>query len=214
MTYTKQDIADHLDLAVLKPTATMSDVLAACQLANAHNIKSVCVAPCYVQLAAQNFKNVSTVIGFPHGTSTPKAKHLEAVEAISLGARELDVVVNFGQFLAGDWRALDTELTLIVSAARQAGVLVKAILETCYYSKLQLIEACYFCVVNGVDFVKTSTGFGPRGPLPCEVQVMLDAVQGMCGVKASGGINTHADVAMYLDMGCTRIGSSKFLELL
>jgi deoxyribose-phosphate aldolase len=214
MNYTSQQIADALDLAVLKPTATAGDVTRACALANKHKIKSVCVAPCNVRLAAGLFDNISAVVGFPHGNSTADAKYYEAVAAIRDGAKELDVVINYGRFLDGELWPVMTELALVVSAAHRSGVLVKAILETCRYTSKQTTEACRICVDAGVDFVKTSTGFGRHGATPDAVQLMLDAVQGKARVKASGGIATYADAARYLDMGCARIGSSKFYELL
>ena len=215
MSYTPQQIADALDLAVLNPTATADDVACACALANTHKIKSVCVAPVYVRLAAANFNNVCSVIGFPHGNSTPDAKYYEAVAAMRDGARELDVVLNYGRYLDGDAVPLLTELALIVSAAHSENILVKAILETCYYIPRQITEVCRICVDTGVDFVKTSTGFGAEGATPGVVQIMLDAVAGTgVRVKASGGIKKYADAALYLDLGCTRLGSSQFSELL
>ena len=97
---------------------------------------------------------------------------------------------------------------------RRFGVVVKAILETRYYTDPQIRDACRLCVDCGVDYVKTSTGFGAGGATPEAVTAMIEAVAGKAQVKASGGIKTYADAARYLDLGCTRIGSSKFRELL
>ncbi len=93
-------------------------------------------------------------------------------------------------------------------------MLVKAILEICYYAPAQIHEACRLCVKSGVDFVKTSTGFGPSGATPEAVKTMLEAVDGEAQVKASGGIKTYADATRYLDLGCTRLGASIYRELL
>ncbi len=214
MNFTKEQIADALDLAVLKATATADDVECACALANKHGVKSVCVAPVYVRLAAANFHNISAVIGFPFGNTTADVKYYEAVAAISDGAKELDVVINYGRFLAGDNTPLFVELGLIISAAHERDVLVKAILESCYYTPAQLRDICRWCVDFHVDFVKTSTGFAQHGATPEHVQIMLDAVRGKCGVKASGGIKTYAQACQYLEMGCTRLGASQLAELL
>ena len=130
------------------------------------------------------------------------------------GAKEIDVVLNYGRFLAGNRERVKAELAAIVTAARPRRVLVKAILETCCYTTEQIADACRLCVEAGVDYVKTSTGFASGGATPEAVKTMLDAVGGQCRVKASGGINTYADAMLYLNMGCDRIGSSKFLELL
>lgn len=215
MSYTHTEIAAALDLAVLKPTATMDDVKRACALANKYGIKSVCVAPVYLILADSRHHNVSTVIGFPHGNTVPHIKYEEAYFAIKHGAKELDVVINYGRFLDGDRNIIALELEPIASRARLHGVKVKAILETCYYSPAQLIDACNHCIEAGVDFLKTSTGFGHQGADPATVNLMLNAAEGTnVQVKASGGIKTYADAKRYLDMGCTRLGSSRFLELL
>jgi deoxyribose-phosphate aldolase len=210
--YTPAQIAAALDLAVLNPQATSVDVLTACAFANKHNIKSVCVAPCRVELAADLFDNVSTVIDFPHGNGL--AKDCEAYQAIELGARELDVVINYGAYLDGDKKAVTDELNVITKLAHHYSVLVKAILESCYYTRHELADVCKLCVDCGVDFVKTSTGFAHGGASPEAVEIMVKAVNGRCGVKASGGIDTYAKAAKYLDLGCTRLGSSKYLELL
>jgi len=213
VSYTREQIADALDLAVLKPTATAADVRAACALAVARKIKSVCVAPAWVPMASDLYSNVCAVIAFPHGNTLPEAKYAEAPAAMECGAKELDVVVNYGQLLDGRHEAL-WDIAGIVKAAHPRGVLVKAILETCYYTPGQIHEACLLCIKSGVDFVKTSTGFGPGGATPEAVKTMLEAVDGEAQVKASGGIKTYADAARYLDLGCTRLGASTYRELL
>ena len=214
MPYTAEQIAATLDLAVLKPTATAADVRAACALAVARKIKSVCVAPIWVPMASDLYGNICAVVAFPHGNTLPEAKYAEAVAAMDCGAKELDVVVNYGRFLDSGNADTFWEIAGIVKAARPRGVLVKTVLETCFYTPEQLRRACRFCVENGADFVKTSTGFGPGGATPEAVKAMLEAVDGEAGVKASGGIRTYTDAALYLDLGCTRIGASTYLGLL
>ena len=111
MSYTKEQIAAALDLAVLKPTAATGDVIAAARLVKEENLASVCVAPCNVRLAKQYTNRVCAVIGFPHGTTTPEVKEYEARQAIDNGAIELDVVCNYGRFLDG-MCSLDNRSTL------------------------------------------------------------------------------------------------------
>jgi deoxyribose-phosphate aldolase len=212
MNYTPEQIAAALDLAVLSPRATREDIKCACAVAYTHNIKSVCVAPCNVPLAASRFGNTSTVIGFPHGNGN--AKECEAYRALEDGAKELDVVINYGRFLDGDRHVVIDELRPIVLLAHRRHALVKAIVEACYHDVKSLRTVCELCVECGVDFVKTSTGFAHGGASTKAVEIMLTAVNGRCGVKASGGIDNYAKAAMYLDMGCTRLGSSKYLEIL
>jgi len=215
MNYTAEQIAARLDLAVLKPTATRNDVKCACALANKHGIKSVCVAPIYVPLAVSLFNNVSCVIGFPHGNSMPDSKCHESWYAMIKGAKELDVVVNYGRFLDGDSEPMERELQLIVRDAKYHDVPVKAILETYYYSPLQIREACRICADAEVDFIKTSTGYAEYGAEEWAVKQIINAVRGtpLC-VKASGGIKTYKDAARMLDLGCDRIGSGSFHSLL
>jgi deoxyribose-phosphate aldolase len=213
--YSNGAIANALDYAVLKPLATIEDIKDGAALCNRHKIKSYCVASANVDIAAAMHHNVCAVIGFPHGNSSPYAKYSEAVYAIRDGAKELDVVVNYGRYLGGDLAIIYGELFNICQhCAKVEGVLVKAILESCHHTKAQLVEACERCVIAGVDFVKTSTGFGPGPATPEAVEIMIDAVKGTgVQVKASGGIKNYADAAKYLDLGCTRLGASRYTEL-
>lgn len=210
----RERIARSLDLAVLKPPAGWYEVNLACTLVKENDIASVCVPSCFVKLAASRINRVCSVVGFPHGNSSPQAKISEAFYALEDGACELDVVINYSRFLAGNRSCIVAELEPIVAAAERYGASVKAILETCYYTPEQIADACRLCADLGVDWVKTSTGFGAGGATPEAVQIMLDTVKGHCQVKASGGVSNYAIAKQYLDLGCTRIGSSKFLELL
>ena len=213
--YSPKEIADALDYAVLNPLATIEDIRNGCAFANKHGLKSICVASANVEIAAKLHGNVCSVIGFPHGNMPSGIKYMEAVRAMVNGARELDVAVNYGRYLDGNLGVIEEDLRDICDHARANGVLVKAILESCYHSSTQLIDACWRSVDAGVHFVKTSTGFGRSGATPEDVAIMLYAVEGTgAQVKASGGIKTYNDAKLYLDLGCTRIGSSRYLELL
>lgn len=212
MSYTKQQIAAALDLAVLKPTATCHEVAAAARLVQREDIASICVAPCNVKLAKRYTDRVCAVIGFPHGNTTREVKQYEARQAIDHGAIELDVVCNYGRFINGknpvDWLGID------VGYAHDRGVLVKAILEISCLTLPEIINLSEVCIRERVDFLKTSTGFAPGGATPEAVRAMVKVAAGRVGVKASGGIKSHADAALYLDLGCARLGSSCYWELL
>jgi deoxyribose-phosphate aldolase len=214
VSYTREQIADALDLAVLNPTADPRDIIRVARKVEKENIRTICVAPSNVRLAHSQTKRITAVVGFPHGNTLSAVKVLEASLAIGHGARELDVVINYGHFLAGKPKTVHEELTLLVHLFKPMGVPIKAILETCYYQPDQIRDACKLCVDCGVDFVKTSTGFGSGGASVEAVKVMVEAVNGNAQVKASGGIKTYADAARYLDLGCTCLGSSVFEELL
>ena len=210
----REQIIKALDLAVLKPDARLEDVTNAARVVEDMGLASLCVASYNVAVAKQITSRVCSVIGFPHGNMSPQTKYLEAAAAIEDGATELDVVMNYGRFLEGRDTVVVQELGRIVQLAHTKKVLVKAILETCYYQPGQIIEACRLCVDCGVDFVKPSTGFAFGGATPWAVELMLEAVKGAAQVKASGGIKTYADAALYLGLGCTRLGSSRCLDLL
>lgn len=213
--YSPKEIANALDYAVLSPLATLETIRDGCTFANKHGLKSICVAPVNVELAAKLHGNVCSVIGFPHGNVCSGIKYMEAIRAVVDGARELDVVVNYGRYLGGNLGIIKEDLRDICAYARANGVLVKSLLESCYYTSSQLRDACRRCVEAGVHFVKTSTGFGKSSATPGDVAVMLDAVKGPgVQVKASGGIKNYGDARQYLDLGCTRLGSSRYLELL
>jgi len=213
--YTSEQIAGALDFAVLRPTATERDIRDACEMVLANNVRTICVAPIYVRLAVECGAPVCAVIGYPHGTTTPSQKRNEALAMMEDGAVELDVVINYGRLLDGDGGPVEQELTAIIDAARSRHVIVKAILETCFYTTPALEAAAQFCAELGVDFVKTSSGYGLHGATPQAVKTMLKAVEGTSTqVKASGGIQCYNDAAKYLSLGCTRLGASRFKELL
>ena len=193
------------DLAVLHPTATADDVFRACEIVERDGCASVCVAPAHVAYAKRFTDRVCSVIGFPHGNTFPNVKWKEATLAMERGATELDMVINYGQFLAGRSTLVRRELKDIVRTAHKGGVKVKAILECCYYTPEQIRDACELCCQYEVDWVKTSTGFGSSGASVAAVQAMLDVCGGRCQVKASGGITAETAIG-YLSMGCTRIG--------
>ena len=210
----RDQIIAALDYAVLKPDARLEDVTSAARVVEDMGFATICVASYNVAIAKQITSRVCSVIGFPHGNTSPDIKFDEARAALEDGAVELDVVINFGRFLEGREMVVVQELGRIVQLARKKKALVKTILETCYFQPGQIIDACGLCMDCGVDFVKTSTGFGPEGATPWAVKLMLEAVNGAIQVKASGGIKTYADAALYLGLGCTRLGSSRYRELL
>lgn len=213
--YTVEQIANALDLAVLRPTARAEDIRVACELVRKHQIRTICVAPIYARLAVEQKVPVCAVVGFPHGTSTPSQKRNEALALLDDGVKELDVVINYGRLLDGDIAPVEQELTAIVDLARSHHASVKAIMEACYYTMSQLEEAGRLCVNLGVNFLKTSSGYGLHGANPQNVKALLQAVEKTdAQIKASGGIKSYNDAAKFLDLGCTRLGASRFKELL
>ncbi|MDY0170682.1 MAG: deoxyribose-phosphate aldolase [Thermoguttaceae bacterium] len=208
--FTVAQVAAAIDHAVLKPDFTAEDVQAHARMCIARGVKSMCVRPCDVALAVQCLAGspvlVSAVVGFPHGHHRPEVKALEAELAIGDGARELDMVMSIGRFLAGDYESVRADIAAVVAAARPHGVLVKVIQESGYLSLDQVAHACRISEEAGADFVKTSTGFGPGCATPEIVEVMLRTVGGRLGVKPSGGIRDWATAVGYLAQGANRLG--------
>jgi len=208
--HTVRDVAALLDHAVLKPNFTAADLAAQAAMCVDRGVGCLCVRPCDVAAAARHVAGspvvVASVIGFPHGSHRSETKALEARLAVADGARELDMVLAIGALLSGDESRVHDDIAAVVAEARPHGALVKVIFETCYLTPAQIVTACRLSEEAGADFVKTSTGFGTAGATPEAVRLMLDAVGGRLGVKASGGIRSWADAVMYLDMGCRRLG--------
>lgn len=208
--YTKEEVAKAIDHAVLKPFAGDADVAKAAKMCVARGVGCLCVRPSDVRLAAEALRGspvkTCAVIGFPHGSSRPEVKALEARLALEDGAAELDMVWNLGKFLSGDREAVRRDIEGVVREARPRGALVKVILETCYLSPGQVAEGCRIAEAAGADFVKTSTGFGDGPATPAVIDVMVRTVGKTMGVKASGGIRNWETAVGYLKQGCRRLG--------
>jgi deoxyribose-phosphate aldolase len=212
--YSNLQIARVLDLAFLHPNTGSNEITMNAEYYGFLYVKSICVASTNVAAAVLGHPYVTSVIGFPHGNVAIGAKLREAEDAIRHGAKELDVVINYGRFLGGDYGIIYTELSGITAMAHREGVMVKAILEVCHYSYDDLEMACQECIAAEVDFIKTSTGFGPGGATLPVIERILNHTKGTgVKVKASGGIKTYEDVVKYLDAGVHRLGASKYLEL-
>jgi len=211
-------LAAAIDHTLLAPGASPAAIERLCDEARQHGFHAVCVQGVHVARGARLLQGcavrVASVVGFPLGGSATRVKVHEAACALEDGARELDVVVQLGHLLAGDERFVVTDLAAVVQEARSAGALVKAILETGLLTQEQLTRACLLAREAGADFVKTSTGFGPRGASLEDVACMRAAVGGELGIKASGGIRTHAFACALLAAGATRLGTSASLAIL
>lgn len=214
------EVAAQLDHAVLKPQATERDLEAAAEMCRSRGVGCLCVRPCDVAAATRLLTGsdvvVASVVGFPHGSSRADVKAFEAVQAITDGARELDMVMNIGAFCSGHTGLVRADIAAVVAEARAAEspVLVKVILETCLLTLDEVAAACLLAEEAGADYVKTSTGFAEKGATREAVVTMLETVGGRLGVKASGGIRTWADAVRYIEMGCGRIGVGDALAIL
>ncbi|OCL25209.1 deoxyribose-phosphate aldolase [Orenia metallireducens] len=212
-----KDMAKMVDHTILYPTATVLDVKKTCDEAKEHDFASVCVNPCFVPLAAKLLENssvkVCTVIGYPLGATTSETKAYETKNAIRNGAQEVDMVVNLSAVKSHAWDVVREDVKAVVDATKIAGVtkdiITKVIIETCYLNEEEIEKLCYIAKKVGADFIKTSTGFGPRGATTEEVSLIRKNVGRSIGVKAFGGIDTFDEALEMLDAGANRIGSSE-----
>lgn len=205
-----------IDHTLLKATATPADIEKLCEEAVKYGFKSVCVNPCFVAKAKEFVKDsdvlVCTVIGFPLGANATSVKVFETRKAVEDGADEIDMVINIGKAKEHDFVYLEEEIREVVIAA--GGRTVKVIIETCYLTDEEKIEACKAAVRAGARFVKTSTGFGTGGATVQDVALMRRTVPAEVGVKASGGIRTPEDLQAMVEAGANRIGASAGIKLI
>ncbi len=203
-------LAALVDHTLLKPEATADAVAALCAEGVELGVAAVCVSPVWVAHAVRHAGAlpVAAVVGFPSGAHRPQVKAREAALAREEGAAELDVVLDLGAALGGDWAAAEADLRAVREAAPRPAVL-KVIVESALLDGAQLVTACRIAEAAGADFVKTSTGFHPAGGASVEaVEAMAAEVGGRLGVKASGGIRTAEQALALVAAGATRLGLS------
>ncbi|WP_432493653.1 deoxyribose-phosphate aldolase [Kineococcus gypseus] len=207
----RHDVARLVDHTLLKPEATRADVLALCADARELGVLAICVSPTMLSVArgeAVEGLVVATVCGFPSGKHTSAVKAAEAEAAVRDGADEVDVVVDVGAALAGEFDAVRADIAAVRAAVPAPGVL-KVIVESAALPDDVLVEVCRAAEAAGADFVKTSTGFHATGGATLHaVQLMAATVGGRLGVKASGGIRDTTTALAMLDAGATRLGLS------
>ena len=218
---TVQDVADLIDHALLKPELTPQEATGAVRELAAQRIWSVCVRPSDVSLARETIGSVEgsptrvcTVIGFPHGTTSTRAKVAEAVQALADGASELDMVLNIGRLRGRDLAAVRADIAAVVEVGHDSGAIVKVILETSLLDEPTKIDAVRACTEAGADFTKTSTGFAGGGATVADVRLMREHTPSRMEVKASGGVRDIPTLLSMLAEGVTRIGTSSTQALL
>lgn len=211
------DLSPLIDHTLLKAEATGAEVDRLCEEAAAHGFASVCVNPARVSRAAAHLRGagvrVCTVAGFPLGATTARQKAAEAAEALQAGAAEIDMVLALGAARDGDWAEVASEFALLRRVVPAGSAVLKVILETCHLDEAQKRHACQLAVEAGLDFVKTSTGFGPAGATEADVALLRAAVGAALGVKASGGIRDYGAAYRMVRAGATRLGLSASLAV-
>lgn len=213
------DLAKMIDHTILKPNITDDRVRQVCDEAKKFGFASVCVNPCYLPMVSELLRGsgikACTVIGFPLGANTTETKIYEAEKAVGLGANELDYVLNISDVLNGRYTSVREEMERFVElrSKHEGQIVIKVILETCYLTNEQIIRVCQLARLTGLDFVKTSTGFGAGGATVEHVRLMREIVGPELGVKASGGIKTYEDAAAMVKAGANRIGASNSVAI-
>ncbi|MCB0898672.1 MAG: deoxyribose-phosphate aldolase [Actinobacteria bacterium] len=212
---TPLEMARMVDHTLLKPEATTADVEVLCRQAVDLGVYSVCVSPSFLPLSGEllGAVKVATVCGFPSGKHKDGIKATEAARSVTDKADEVDMVIDIGNVIAGDWNAVQAD----VRAVREAipATVLKVIIESAALSDLQIMEVCRVCADLGADYVKTSTGFHPSGGASAHaVELMRRTVGDALGVKASGGIRTWEAAVDMVNAGASRLGLSGTAEVL
>ncbi|CCQ15098.1 Deoxyribose-phosphate aldolase [Rhodococcus sp. AW25M09] len=206
MTLTRAALAGMVDHTLLKPEATAADVAALIEEGRELGVLAVCVSPSMLPIRAEGMRT-AVVAGFPSGKHHSLIKGSEARLAVQQGADEVDMVIDVGAAIAGDYNAVLADIVTVREGIGNA--VLKVIIESAALSDEAIVEVCRAAETAGANFVKTSTGFHPAGGASVEaVRLMAETVGGRLGVKASGGIRTTDAALAMIDAGATRLGLS------
>jgi deoxyribose-phosphate aldolase len=218
ITVSVQTVAKMIDHTNLRPEATADQIVRLCQEAREFGFGAVMVNACYVELAASRLQGsgvtIGTVVGFPLGSTLTSVKRFEGVEALRLGAREIDMVIAIGAVKSGNHNLVLGEIRELAEVAHGQKALLKVILETGLLSEQEKVIACQLSEKGGADFVKTSTGFLGGGATVQDVELMRRTVGPKVGVKASGGIRSAKDAIAMIAAGATRLGTSSGVAII
>ncbi|KAB5589627.1 Deoxyribose-phosphate aldolase [Ceratobasidium theobromae] len=223
-----RDLSKMIDVSLLHPTMTDAEILAGLNIARSFDAAAACVKPYAVTMAVEALEGttvkVCPVIGFPAGNSTTAVKVFEATEVVKQGAHEVDMVINVGKALSGEWDYVAEEIKQINTAVRGGGAILKVIFETDYLKDEHIIKLCHICAEHDVAFVKTSTGYGfvkqPNGMYNYAgatdhvLKLMRQHSPEKVQVKAAGGIRTLDDLLRVRALGITRVGATTTKEML
>lgn len=208
-----KEILSKCDHTLLAQTATWSEIKALCDDGTKYACASVCIPASYVAQAVEYVAGklpICTVIGFPNGYSTTKAKCFEASDAADNGAEEIDMVINLGWVKDEKWDDLLAEIKAVKAACK--GKLLKVIIETCFLTDAEKIKLCEIVTASGAEFIKTSTGFGGGGATREDVALFKAHVGPNVQIKAAGGIADLKDAEDFIALGADRLGTSQVVK--
>ncbi|KAF2135602.1 uncharacterized protein K452DRAFT_239073 [Aplosporella prunicola CBS 121167] len=228
ITVTLSQLAKTIDHSLLHPTLTDADIQTGLTICSTYRVATACIKPYHVALASTTLANtgvgVCAVIGFPHGNSTTASKVFEAREAAAGGAREIDMVINVGKALSGEWAYVADEIRAVHEAVRAEGAALKVIFENDFLADEHVVRLCEICTELEVAFVKTSTGYGfvkqpggmynYKGATPSHLKLMRKHAGKDIQIKAAGGVRTLDDLLFVMSVGVTRIGATATVAIL
>ena len=209
-----KEILSKVDHTLLSQSATWEQIKAICDDGMKYHTASVCIPASYVKQAADYVDGrlpICTVIGFPNGYDTTKAKCFEASDAVENGAQEIDMVINIGWVKDQKWDALLEEIKAVKAAC--CGRLLKVIIETCLLTDDEKIKMCEIVSASGADYIKTSTGFSTAGATFHDVELFAAHVTNGVKIKAAGGISSIADAEKFIELGASRLGTSRIVKI-
>ncbi len=210
----QKDILAIVDHTLLLQTATWEEIKAICDDGMKYETASVCIPTCYVKQAKEYMGDkckVCTVIGFPNGNYTTATKVFETKDAVANGADEIDMVINVGMLKAKEYDYVLNEIKAIKEACD--GRILKVIIETCLLTDEEKIKMCEIVTASGADFIKTSTGFSTAGATFADVELFAKHVGPNVKIKAAGGISSMADAEKFIELGASRLGTSRIVKI-
>ena len=209
-----KDILAKCDHTLLAQTATWADIRALCDDGMKYHCASVCIPASFVKQAKEYLGDrlpICTVIGFPNGYDTTAAKCFMATDAVDNGADEVDMVINIGWAKEARWEDITTEIAAVKAACK--GKLLKVIIETCLLTDEEKIALCKCVSDSGADYIKTSTGFSKAGATFADVALFAKHVAPHVKIKAAGGISSIEDAQKFLELGASRLGTSRVVKI-
>ena len=209
-----KEILKHVDHTLLTQTATWEEIRHICDDAMHYGTASVCIPPSYVKQVKEYVQDrmaVCTVIGFPNGYMTTKAKAFETKDALENGADEIDMVINLGWVKDKKYDYIEEEIRILKNACGEK--ILKVIVETCLLNEEEKIKMCEIVTRAGADYIKTSTGFSTAGATFEDIELFSKNIDPDVKMKAAGGISSLDDAERFLELGADRLGTSRIIKL-
>lgn len=211
---TEKEILSKVDHTLLTQTATWDEIKALCDDAIAYGTASVCIPPKFVKPAKDYVgerMKICTVIGFPNGYSMPEVKLFETQQALKDGADEIDMVIALGAVKEGKYDRVLKEIRDIKAVC--GSHILKVIIETCFLTEEEKINLCHVVTDSGADYIKTSTGFGGGGATFEDIKLFAENIGPGVKIKAAGGIASMEDAERFIQLGASRLGTSRIVKL-